>query len=373
MGQISFRRNLVVLLSLVLLMCTIVSGIPLNWCDDVFKAISSEDTVGMNSPSPQKINFCTEVNNNRESKCTFNTAECTDDCGPLGHQTDEWDCPISCECKSSGFIEGDIKFDKQNIPMIRKTYGKDKDSNARGASVGLDLWTNRVNGRIKVPFVMRNDTLNTSEIAIHEAVAAISGSTCIDFINRTTEVDFIEIIPDVGCWSWVGRRGGKQDLSIGPGCEYSWIVQHEFLHALGFWHEQSRPDRDDYVIIQYDNIIEDKIHAFELRAIDSLGSPYDLQSIMHYHAYAFTKNGNATILVKATNEPVIGPHPRVLTQEDINQLTTLYCNPVVTQSTTLAAVIKTTTGGAEVSALSNVYFTACTLLLTLGTYFTWLT
>uniref|UniRef100_H2XN17 Metalloendopeptidase n=1 Tax=Ciona intestinalis TaxID=7719 RepID=H2XN17_CIOIN len=372
MGQISFRRNLVVLLNLVILMCTIVSGIPLNWCDDVFKAISSEDTVEIKTPSPQKINFCTGINNNRESKCSFNTAKCTDDCGPLGHQTDEWDCPISCECKSSGFIEGDIKFDEQNIQMIRKTYGKDKDSNARGASIGLDLWTNRINGRVKIPFVMRNDTSNASEIAIYEAVAAISGSTCIDFINRTTEVDFIEIIPDVGCWSYVGRRGGKQELSIGPGCEISWVVQHEFLHALGFWHEQSRPDRDDYVIIQYDNIIEDKIHAFELRAINSLGSPYDLQSIMHYHAYAFTKNGDATILDKATNEPIIGPDPRVLTQEDINQLTTLYCNPVVTQSTTTLAVTKTTTaGGAATGLTPNVYFTvACTLVLILGTYFT---
>ena len=46
-----------------------------------------------------------------------------------------------------------------------------------------------------------------------------------------------------------------QQLSIGEGCDKIATVQHEFLHALGFWHEQSRSDRDDYVSIIWDRII----------------------------------------------------------------------------------------------------------------------
>lgn len=53
----------------------------------------------------------------------------------------------------------------------------------------------------------------------------------------------------------VGNQHVGQNLSIGLGCDYKAIVEHEILHALGFYHEQSRTDRDDYVTIWWDEII----------------------------------------------------------------------------------------------------------------------
>lgn len=63
--------------------------------------------------------------------------------------------------------------------------------------------------------------------------------------------------PHVSCFSSVGNRHvGKQRLSIGTNCDRIATIEHEFLHALGFWHEQSRSDRDDYVKIMWDRITE---------------------------------------------------------------------------------------------------------------------
>ena len=66
----------------------------------------------------------------------------------------------------------------------------------------------------------------------------------------------------------------------------------------GFWHEQSRYDRDNYVKINKQNIKEGKSSNFDKRKkIDSADfeqdlidrTPYDYCSLMHYPAYAFTK------------------------------------------------------------------------------------
>ena len=69
------------------------------------------------------------------------------------------------------------------------------------------------------------------------------------------------------CSSSVGRVGGQQVLSLGNGCLYSGIVQHELMHALGFWHEQSRTDRDSFVTILVNNIIPGLAYNFKIVSI----------------------------------------------------------------------------------------------------------
>lgn len=127
----------------------------------------------------------------------------------------------------------------------------------------------------------------------------IEDRTCIRFVRRTNEIDFVDIINGGGCWSWLGRQGGRQEMSMSrPGCFFSGIAVHEAIHALGYDHMHNHADRDNYVRIFWDNIDRVYHHAFFIVDpdwFDNFGTPYDLRSIVHYARWAFSHNGADTI------------------------------------------------------------------------------
>ena len=56
------------------------------------------------------------------------------------------------------------------------------------------------------------------------------------------------------------------------------------MHTIGFWHEHSRPDRDDYVKIYLDRVKDNRKNNFKKQNMEqaNLIGEYDLCSIMHY-------------------------------------------------------------------------------------------
>ncbi|XP_032386820.1 meprin A subunit beta [Etheostoma spectabile] len=153
-----------------------------------------------------------------------------------------------------------------------------------------------------IPYYMEDDLEINAKGVILKAFEQYRLKTCIDFKPWSGEANYISIFKGDGCFSSVGnRRVGKQRLSIGSNCDRIATIEHEFLHALGFWHEQSRADRDDYVNIMWDRISEGKEHNFNTyndNTSSSLGVPYDYGSMMHYSKNAFRNGTEPTIVTK---------------------------------------------------------------------------
>ena len=91
-----------------------------------------------------------------------------------------------------------------------------------------------------------------------------------------------------------------QKLSVGSECETMGIVAHEIGHAVAFWHEHSRPDRNKYIKILKKNVKSERLHAFDRMSkskVNSLKVPYDFLSIMHYDENVRKKTNVLTALV----------------------------------------------------------------------------
>ncbi|XP_074492504.1 meprin A subunit beta-like isoform X2 [Sebastes fasciatus] len=194
----------------------------------------------------------------------------------------DWDILDINEAAGLDLLEGDIEEDE--------TF-------SRNSIIG-----DKYRWPTTIPYYLEDSLEMNAKGVILKAFDQYRLKTCIDFTPWKGEKNYISVYKGSGCSSSVGnRRVGKQRLSIGRGCDGLGTVEHEFLHALGFWHEQSRADRDDYVDIMWDRIEPGKEHNFRKyddTVSSALGVPYDYGSVMHYSKTSFNIGSDPTIVTK---------------------------------------------------------------------------
>ncbi|KAG9260967.1 low choriolytic enzyme-like isoform X1 [Astyanax mexicanus] len=154
-------------------------------------------------------------------------------------------------------------------------------------------WPKSSDGKVYVPYVIVNHFTSRELQVIQRGLDSFSSVSCIRFTPRSNQRDYVSIESRSGCYSYVGRIGNAQTVSLDRnGCIYHNTVQHELLHALGFNHEQTRSDRDNHIRVVWDNIIDNMKHNFNKINTLNQGTAYDYNSVMQYHRTAFSKNGS---------------------------------------------------------------------------------
>uniref|UniRef100_T1GM43 Metalloendopeptidase n=1 Tax=Megaselia scalaris TaxID=36166 RepID=T1GM43_MEGSC len=206
--------------------------------------------------------------------------------------------------------EGDMILTEEQKQIL--FFGSDKRNGVTNPSL---RWPNGV-----VFYQFTGNIPNNHRNLIINSLREIERSTCVRFRQGSNGNRYIRITNNAaGCFAYVGYLKSAQQLNLGNGCMHKGVIIHEFLHAIGFYHQQSSADRDSFVNIHLENVQSGQEHNFNKYSssqVTNFGIRYDYGSIMHYGPYAFSKNNRPTITAKFSGGENMG-QSNGLSQSDI--------------------------------------------------------
>ncbi|XP_078475608.1 uncharacterized protein LOC144736834 [Lampetra planeri] len=180
---------------------------------------------------------------------------------------------------------------------LKRAFGFHRDQQN-----GSHDWVKHRDGKVYVLYdVCRGFDTNDKE-NIQQAVNEFAEETCIRLIRKDNQEDYINFQALDGSWSFLGKKGGAQSVSLEPGKVDRGTVLHELMHALGFHHEHCRSDRDQHIKVHEDNIKEHELGQFKRLECSGSGEdlPYDYLSIMHYGRYASSSDHMSETITPTT-------------------------------------------------------------------------
>ena len=208
--------------------------------------------------------------------------------------------------KGKAIFEGDILLN--NL--------EESPNSPRSLSLGVAyssyLWP-AVDGLVSIPYTIdpSSGDLTNLNAAISNFNSTFAG--VIQLVAYTNQTDYLNFNFDPNntsgvCEAYEGRVGGEQTVGGSGTCTTATIL-HEMGHTVGVWHEQSRPDRDTYVNVNYGAVIKASRSNFDqFLDNDQELTPYDYASVMEYPAFSFSRNGEPCIESIPAGIPLSNPN-----------------------------------------------------------------
>ena len=226
-------------------------------------------------------------------------------------EVDEYaDCRTTVELNNSkadtktGLIEFDIIPDKSYTTKGAVLTSKDRlwpdatipyyfQPTTPHSSGGSIMGFNREEDKDKIRAAIRELEMET-------------GLKIIEYQSRESLLlmhkDGVRIIPGIfNSSAHKGRQGGIQPIHLAFDLNPR-TIKHEFLHTVGFGHEFQRADRDEYVEVLYDNMIEHWHRQFDIDPLTVDCGKFDINSVMMYGSYQIKTEGDKPIMLTVDGE-----------------------------------------------------------------------
>jgi Astacin (Peptidase family M12A)/Divergent InlB B-repeat domain/Abnormal spindle-like microcephaly-assoc'd, ASPM-SPD-2-Hydin len=232
--------------------------------------------------------------------------------------------PVTYVVKNGKAIfQGDIVLEKI------ETIDPQRPLPSYGVDYAKYLWP-KVGSQYQIPYVIASGSGDLTNL--NSAITQFNNTfSNIQFVAFTSQTDYVNFDFDPNnfsgeCEAIVGRAGGEETVGGSGSCTLPTIL-HELGHVVGLWHEQSRPDRNTYVSVNYGNLIKGSISNFNqiYDNAQTFGTLFDYASIMEYPAFSFSRNGGPAIESIPAGIPLSNQTGYAAT--DIDGIERLYGNP----------------------------------------------
>jgi hypothetical protein len=159
------------------------------------------------------------------------------------------------------------------------------------------LWQRAASGVVEVPYTIEAGNSATINAAVAEVNRVLSG--VLQWVPHTGQSDYVAFsttaVNSGACSSFVGRVGGRQQISGDPECGVSTFI-HEMGHAMGLWHIQQDASAGAFVDLRLDRMDPARRSNNEpIFSTRTMGG-YDYGSIMHYSRTSFPASGDRVTL-----------------------------------------------------------------------------
>jgi hypothetical protein len=199
------------------------------------------------------------------------------------------------------------------------------DPSSRGDHGSFDAPSPHLWDKPEIPYAISPDLINPGRV--EKALDYLKQHTGVRFVPHSSQPDAIAFEPGLEhCYSLLGRAGGIQPIKLADGCQTQEIL-HEIMHALGFIHQQSRQDRDQFIDVLWPNI-EQKYWSQYAIVPESFmegerGFAFDYNSVMLYQPSAFAISSDV-LTMQTKGADSINPSQDGISEADIKRINRLF-------------------------------------------------